>query len=220
MVSNACTITQMSHTHPVFEGQISSKKTLKSHANSLSDAIRLCTYPQKKHIACGTGLRRLCEASAFKLLFKTCSQPFPQKPVLNTFITFQILFSPTYGRIGDFLQEKIQSCDRRKLNKRIDYFSGEVMSDESSPRMEKSHSYWPRTVWCVVNMFYKNGMRPLIIANGTKCYSILCSDSNSLYIRQHVKYMYPVISVIVHSLSAAGHTKKQSCAGTLYLKVP
>jgi len=47
------------------------------------------------------------------------------------------------------------------------------------PRVEKSHSWWPRTVWCVVNMFqvHKNGMRPLIISNGTKCYSILYSDS-------------------------------------------
>ena len=44
-----------------------------------------------KKIACGTGLRRLYEDSAFKWLFKTCSQPFPQKPVLITFITFQIL---------------------------------------------------------------------------------------------------------------------------------
>ena len=41
------------------------------------------------------------------------------------------------------------------------------------PKMEKSHYCWPRTVWCVVNMFDKNGMSPLIIANGTKCYSIL-----------------------------------------------
>jgi len=36
------------------------------------------------------------------------------------------------------------------------------------PRMEKSHSCWPRTVWCVVNMFHKNRMRSLKISNGTK----------------------------------------------------
>ena len=40
------------------------------------------------------------------------------------------------------------------------------------PRMEKS---W--TVWCVVNMFHKNGMRSLIIANSTTCYSILYCNS-------------------------------------------
>ena len=56
------------------------------------------------------------------------------------------------------------------------------------PRMEKSHSCWPRTIWCVVNMFRNNGMRPLIIPNGTKCYSILYCNSQWLYIR--LKYMY------------------------------
>jgi len=65
MVSNISTITQMSLKHPVFEGQYQPKKTLKSHANSLSHAIRLCPYPQRK-IACGAGLRRLREASVFK----------------------------------------------------------------------------------------------------------------------------------------------------------
>jgi len=73
------------------------------------------------------------------------------------------------------------------------------------PRMEKSHSCWPRTVWRVVNMFHKNGMRPLIIANGIKCYSILYCNSKSLNIR--LKYTYSVISVIVDSLP--GNTKKQ-----------
>ena len=61
------------------------------------------------------------------------------------------------------------------------------------PRMERSHSCWPRTVWCVVNMFHKNRMRSLIIANGTKCYSILYCNSPWLYIR--LKYTYSVISV-------------------------
>jgi len=32
------------------------------------------------------------------------------------------------------------------------------------------HSCWPRMVWCVINIFQKNGM---IIANGTICYSNL-----------------------------------------------
>jgi len=44
------------------------------------------------------------------------------------------------------------------------------------PRMEKSNLI-ERTVWCVVNMFHKNGMRPLIITNGKKCYSILYCNS-------------------------------------------
>jgi len=61
------------------------------------------------------------------------------------------------------------------------------------PRMEKSHSCWPRTAWCVVNMFHKNGMRPLIIANNTICYSILYCNSPTPHIR--LKYMYSVISV-------------------------
>jgi len=72
------------------------------------------------------------------------------------------------------------------------------------PRMEKSQSCWPQTVWCVVNMFHKNGMRPLIIANGTKCYSIFCCNSPSLYIR--LKYTYSVISVKLNSLP--GNSKK------------
>jgi len=81
MVSNACTITQMSHTHPVFEGQISSKKTLKSHANSLSDAIRLCTYPQiKKSPAAqaSSGSARLRHSS-------DCSKPVHNHFLKNLF---------------------------------------------------------------------------------------------------------------------------------------
>ena len=58
---------------------------------------------------------------------------------------------------------------------------------------------------CAEKMFHKNGMRPLIIANGTKCYSILYCNSQSLHIR--LKYTYSVISVIVDSLP--GNTKKQ-----------
>jgi len=37
------------------------------------------------------------KASAFQWLFKTCSQPLPQKHVLNTFITFQTQFRPLYA---------------------------------------------------------------------------------------------------------------------------
>jgi len=47
----------------------------------------------------------------------------------------------------------------------------------TSPRMEKSHSGCLRTAWYVVNMFHRNGMRALIIANGTICYSILYCNS-------------------------------------------
>jgi len=72
------------------------------------------------------------------------------------------------------------------------------------PRMEKSHSCWPRTVWCVVNMFHKNEMRPVITANGTRCYWILYCNSPWLYIR--LKYTYSVISVKVDSLP--GNSKK------------
>jgi len=42
-------------------------------------------------------------------------------------------------------------------------------------------------------MFHKNGMRPLIIANRTKCWSILCFKSQWPYIR--LKYMYSLIYV-------------------------
>jgi len=64
-------------------------------------------------------------------------------------------------------------------------------------RMDQLHSCWPRTVWCVVNMFHKNKMRPLIIANRTKGYSILYCKSPWLYIRLQntTKYAYWVISV-------------------------
>jgi len=72
------------------------------------------------------------------------------------------------------------------------------------PRMEKSHSCWPRMVWCVVNMFRKNGMRPLIIANGTICYSIVYCNSPALYTR--LKFTYSVISVKLHWLP--GNSKK------------
>jgi len=43
------------------------------------------------------------------------------------------------------------------------------------------------------NVFHKNRMRPLIIAKGTRCYSILYCNSPRLYIR--LKYTYSVISV-------------------------
>jgi len=72
------------------------------------------------------------------------------------------------------------------------------------PIMEKSHSCWPRTIWCVVNMFHRNEMRPLIIANGTKCYSILYCNSPWLYIR--LKYTYSVTSVKLDWLP--GNSKK------------
>ena len=65
--------------------------------------------------------------------------------------------------------------------------------DESPHTLEKSHCCCPRTAWCVVNMFHKNGMRPLIITNGTICYSVLYCNSPRLDIR--LKYMYYVISV-------------------------
>jgi len=78
--------------------------------------------------------------------------------------------------------------------------------------MEKSHSGCPRTAWCVVNMFHKNGMSPLIITNGTTwiCYSILYRNSPALYIR--LKYMYSVISVKLDWLP--GNTKLESGEST------
>ena len=72
------------------------------------------------------------------------------------------------------------------------------------PRIEQSHSCWPRTVWCVVNMFHKNGMRPLIIASSTNFYSIWYCNSPRLYIR--LKYTYSVISVKLDWLP--GNSKK------------
>jgi len=64
---------------------------------------------------------------------------------------------------------------------------------ENRPRMEKSHCCWPRTAWFVVNVFHKNGKRPLIMANGTTCYSNRYCNSPRLYIR--LKYLYSVISL-------------------------
>ena len=51
------------------------------------------------------------------------------------------------------------------------------------------------------------GMRPLIIANGTKCYSILYCNSPWLYIRLKYTYSESAISVKLDSLPAK--TKKQ-----------
>ena len=72
------------------------KKTPTSHANTLYDALWHCHYAPKQN-----SLRRRPPAalrgSALQWRFKTCSQPIPQKLVLNTFITFQILFPPLYG---------------------------------------------------------------------------------------------------------------------------
>jgi len=87
----------MSHEHPVIDGQISSKQALESHASTLYDAQWHWHYAPKK--ACGAGLRRLCEASIFTCLFKTCSRPFPQKPALNMIIAVHKLFPPQYGEI-------------------------------------------------------------------------------------------------------------------------
>ena len=70
--------------------------------------------------------------------------------------------------------------------------------------MEKSHSGCPRTAWCVVNVFHKNGMSPLIITNSTICYSILRCYLPALYIKW--RYMYSVISVKLYWL--LGNTKK------------
>ena len=56
----------------------------------------------------------------------------------------------------------------RKLKRKGDFPFQSLFNNR--PRMEKSHSCWPRTVWCVVNMFHKNGMRPWLISNGTICY--------------------------------------------------
>ena len=81
------------------------------------------------------------------------------------------------------------------------------------PRMGKSHSCWPRTVWCVVNMFYKNGMRPLMIANGTKCYSIQYWNSPWPYIR--LKYKCSVISVKLHSLPGNSEKWGSTCSWRL-----
>jgi len=73
------------------------------------------------------------------------------------------------------------------------------------PRMEKSHSACSRTVWCVVNMFHKNGTSSLTRTNGPIFYSILCGNLRELYLR--LKYMYSVISVLVDSLP--GNTKNR-----------
>jgi len=72
------------------------------------------------------------------------------------------------------------------------------------PKNGEVHSCWARTVRCVVNMFHKNGMRQLIIGNGTICDSILCWNSPALYLR--LRYTYPVISVKLNWLP--GNSKK------------
>jgi len=85
-VSSISTITQMSLKHPVTRVKYQVKKCQK-----VTQTLWHCHYaPQKT--AFGAGLRRLYEASAFKWLLKTCSEPFPQKHVLNTFTTCHTLF--------------------------------------------------------------------------------------------------------------------------------
>ena len=49
------------------------------------------------------------------------------------------------------------------------------------PRIEKSHSGCPRTAWCEVIKFHKNGIRPLIRANGTIFHPILCFNLRAVY---------------------------------------
>ena len=95
------------------------------------------------------------------------------------------------------------TCTYMSLDRESLFLSLSELAWECS-RMEKSHSCWPRTVWCVVNMFRKNGMRPLIITNGTICYSILYFNSPALYIR--LKCTYSVISVKLDWLP--GNNKK------------
>jgi len=64
--------------------------------------------------------------------------------------------------------------------------------------MQKSHSGCPRTAWCEVNMFHKNGKSPLIRTNGTIFYSISYCTLRPLYSR--LEHVYSVISVIVDPL--------------------
>jgi len=78
------------------------------------------------------------------------------------------------------------------------------VSTYARPKMEKLHSSWPRTVWCVVNVFHKNGLRPLIMSNSTICYSILYRNSPELYVR--LTYTYSVISLKLDWLP--GNSKK------------
>jgi len=73
------------------------------------------------------------------------------------------------------------------------------------PRMEKSHSIHPRTAWCVVNMFHKNGMIPFIRTNCATFYLIIDCNFQALY--SSLKYMYSVVSVLLDLLP--GNTKKQ-----------
>jgi len=76
----------MSHKHPIFEGQIWSKKCRKSHVNTFYDTPWLChCHCAHFFFACGAGLRQPCEASALKWPFTNSSQPFPQKNVMKMF---------------------------------------------------------------------------------------------------------------------------------------
>jgi len=89
-----------SHKCHINSPQISSKKYAEKSRKHLVRRDMTLSLRSTKRIVCGAGLRRLCEASALKWLFKTCSQPFPQKPVLNR----SLLFPPQYGRINFFFK--------------------------------------------------------------------------------------------------------------------
>ena len=82
------------HKHPVSRFRYQVKKCQKV-TQTLSHYDIVTTLHKK--IACGASLRRLCEASTFKWLFKICLQPFPQKHLLNTFKICQKLFLQSYG---------------------------------------------------------------------------------------------------------------------------
>jgi len=73
------------------------------------------------------------------------------------------------------------------------------------PRMEISHFNHPRTAWCVVNMFHKNGMSQLIRTNGTILSPIIDICLPLLIFVSHYWYLSPIIDICLPLLIFISH---------------
>jgi len=182
---------------PIFFG-------MRAHRRSISTDFFFGMNPYRRSISTDFWVKSTVDQ--ISTVFSNRFNPY-QPSISTVFSSRWILIERRYrlySQVGESLStvdiDRDRSTSRLKSNRPIDDTCA-----KHCPRMEKSHSCWPRPFWCVVNMFHKNGMRPLTIDNGTKCYSILYCNSQSLHIR--LNYKYSVILVIVDSLP--GNTKKQ-----------
>jgi len=111
------------------------KKSLKSHANSLSDAIRLCNDPQKKKIACGMCVAELILELRAKL-------PLLQFPLITSIDNLNWIRAFLYvndmvliARSPAQLQSMIDACQdwAERSRMRINHEKTEVMMFYETP---------------------------------------------------------------------------------------